>query len=189
MSDDGNRETPPTVVGAIAAGVAPAPFLVTYSVLFILHGTVFPVDPPDITGSKGGEALAGVVVLAFLGVIVLGIAWLLSQQTRWLFLAGQATTLGVSIDLLLDPTSGKPAVPLVLAVTSTAAIALACVPVSWRWASSRGARTASDRDAQARPAATWPPEPAGGWVSAPTDGGPVDPNPGSGHGARTPGSA
>src|SRR5207247_522232 len=82
--------------GAIAAGVAPAPFLVTYSVLFLLHGTVFPVDPPDITGSRAGEALAGVVALAFLIAIVLGLAWLLSRRTRWLFLGGQLLALGVS---------------------------------------------------------------------------------------------
>ena len=203
--NDGNRETPPTVVAAIAAGVAPAPFLVTYSVLFILHGTVFPVDPPDITGSKGGEALAGVVAFAFLGVIVLGIGWFLSQRTRWLFLAGQATTLGVAIDLLLDPTSGKPAVPLVLAVTSAAAIVLGCVPASWQWAASPDSRPAPGatgpgqpdpaRDGEMRGVPPWQhdagrgyPAPSG-WGSAERDGGPIDPNPGGGHGARAPGSA
>ncbi len=132
MADE-DRETPPTVIGAIAAGVAPAPFLLTYAVLFILHGTVFPVDPPDITGSPGGEALAGLVALAFLAVIALGLGWLLSGRTRWLFLAGQLATLGACIDLLLDSTSGQPEVPIVLIVASSAAVVLACVPPSWAW--------------------------------------------------------
>src|SRR5947208_211970 len=105
-----DRDTPPTVIGAIAAGVAPAPFLLTYAVLFILHGTVFPVDPPDITGSQGGEALAGLAALGFLAVIVVGVAWFLSGRTRWLFLAGQLATLGTCIDFVLDSTSGPPAV-------------------------------------------------------------------------------
>ena len=134
MADE-ERETPPTVIGAIAAGVAPAPFLLTYAVLFILHGTVFPVDPPDITGSKGGEALAGLVALAFLLVIVVGLGWFLSRRTRWLFLAGQLATLGTCVNFLLDPSSGQPEVPLVLAVCSGLAIVLGCVPPSWAWAS------------------------------------------------------
>ncbi len=204
---DGHRETPPTVIGAIAAGVAPAPFLVTYSVLFILHGTVFPVDPPDITGSKGGEALAGVVALAFLAVIVVGLGWLLSQRTRWLFLVGQVATLAVSVDFLLDSSSGRPAVPFVLALTSSAAIVLGCVPRSWRWTAAsdetsqpaRGqGRHAPPGDGSPRESQHWdgvtdygdPAYPAPGiWVPAESDGGPVDPNPGGGHSARTPHSA
>ena len=208
MSDepDGYRETPPTVIGAIAAGVAPAPFLVTYSVLFILHGTVFPVDPPDITGSRGGEALAGVVALAFLAVIVIGLGWLLSQRTRWLFLAGQAATLAVSVDFLLDSSSGGPAVPLVLALTSTRPSSWAAFPVVALSgnlgrevaAGSRPGRHAQPGDHPSRESQYWdgtadygdPAYPAPSiWVSAESDGGPVDPNPGGGHSARTPHSA
>ena len=137
MPDDPDgevRETPPTVIGAVAAGVAPAPFLLTYAVLFILHGTVFPVDPPDITGSQGGEALAGLVALAFLVLVVLGLSWFLSGRTRWLFLAGQLATLGTCVNFLLDSTSGQPEVPVVLIIASGAAVVLACVPPSWAWA-------------------------------------------------------
>jgi hypothetical protein len=141
MSDDEDRTTPPTVVGAIAAGVAPAPFLVTYAVVFILHGTVFPVDPPDVTTTRGGEALAGLVALVFLAGIGLGLGWLLSGRSRWLFLVGQLATLGASIDFLVDSTSGEPEVPAVLALASAAAIVLGCLPASWRWTS--GARSPS----------------------------------------------
>lgn len=133
MTDE-DRETPPTVIGAIAAGVAPTPFLLTYAVLFILHGTVFPVDPPDITSTQGGEALAGLVALVFLALIVLGLGWFLSGRTRWLFLAGQLATLGTCISFLLDSTSGQPQVPIVLIIASVAAMVLGCVPPSWAWA-------------------------------------------------------
>ena len=133
MADE-ERDTPPTVIGAIAAGVAPAPFLLTYAVLFILHGTVFPVDPPDITGSKVGEALAGLVALAFLLVIVIGLGLFLSRRTRWLFLAGQLATLGVCINFVLDSSSGDPEVPFVLIVCSGLAVVLGCLPASWAWA-------------------------------------------------------
>jgi hypothetical protein len=197
MSGDGSRDTPSTVVGAIAAGVAPAPFLVTYSVLFILHGTVFPVDPPDITGSKNGEALAGVLALAFLAVIVVGLGLFLSQRTRWLFLVGQLATLGVSVDFLLDSTSGRPAVPFVLAITSTAAVVLGCVPASWSWTSADddsappgGRRSQGDQvDEWGMPTHWDSGDQPGGWAAAEPDGGPIDPNPGAGHSASAPKSA
>jgi hypothetical protein len=142
MPDD-DRDTPPTVIGAIAAGVAPAPFLLTYAVLFILHGTVFPVDPPDITGSQGGEALAGLVALACLVVLVVSLAWFLSGRTRWLFLAGQLAVLGTCINFVLDSTSGQPEVPIVLIIASGLAVVLGCVPPSWAWT----ARGRSEADA------------------------------------------
>jgi hypothetical protein len=144
MTDD-DPQTPPAVVGALAAGIAPAPFLLTYAVLFVLHGTLFPVDPPDITGSHGGEALAGLVALTFLGVIVLGVGWFLSGWTRWLFLAGQLATLGTCVGFLLDPTSGRPGVPIALIVTSGTAVGLACLPPSWAWTTRSRARGADGR--------------------------------------------
>ena len=206
MFDDHDRETPATVVGAIAAGVAPAPFLVTYSVLFILHGTVFPVDPPDITGSRGGETLAGVIALVFLGAIILGLGWFLSRRTRWFFLAGQLTTLAVSIDLLVDSTSGQPQVPIVLALTSTASIVLGCLPPSWNWTSDKPPaapgrrRRSAAQPRRARHAPTsefalqgsdWDEETRHGPGIWPVDpnAGPYDPNPGGGHGVGSPRSA
>jgi hypothetical protein len=179
MSDDEDRGTPPTVVGAIAAGVAPAPFLVTYSVVFILHGTVFPVDPPDITTTHGGEAMAGLVALLFLGVIVAGLGWFLSRRTRWPFLAGQLTTLGASIYFLVDSTSGEPEVPVVLALASATAVLLGCLPASWNWVSDSPERAARHTAQSADPVS---PEPQG----RDADSGPIDPNPGGGHGARAP---
>jgi len=175
MPDDPDgevRETPPTVIGAVAAGVAPAPFLLTYAVLFILHGTVFPVDPPDITGSQGGEALAGLVALAFLVLVVLGLSWFLSGRTRWLFLAGQLATVGTCVNFLLDSTSGQPEVPVVLIIASGAAVVLACVPPSWAWA-------APERVAVADPVAEVPEVAEPGPAILPTaelETGLIDPN-------------
>ncbi len=185
MSDDEVRGTPPTVVGAIAAGVAPAPFLVTYSVVFILHGTVFPVDPPDITTTHGGEALAGLVALLFLGVIVTGLGWFLSGRSRWPFLVGQLATLGASIDFLVDSTSGEPEVPVILALASATAVVLGCLPASWKWVSDSPWR--ADR-AAAHTVPDVEPEP-GGWSAPGPESEPIDPNPGGAHSARAPRSA
>jgi hypothetical protein len=168
---DETRETPPTVIGAIAAGVAPAPFLLTYAVLFILHGTVFPVDPPDITGSQGGEALAGLVALACLVVLVISLAWFLSGRTRWLFLAGQLAVLGTCINFVLDSSSGQPEVPIVLIIASGLAIGLACAPPSWAWA-------APERPVAAPPAVAADGGEAGLAILPPTElgTGMIDPN-------------
>ena len=182
MSDDEVRGTPPTVVGAIAAGVAPAPFLVTYAVVFILHGTVFPVDPPDITTTHGGEALAGLFALLFLGINVAGLGWLLSRRSRWPFLVGQLATLGASINFLVDSTSGEPEVPVVLALASAVAVVLGCLPTSWNWVSDSPERAARHTVQPADPAN---PEPQAWDVESV----PIDPNPGSGHGVRPPRSA
>ena len=181
MPDEDASGTPPTVIGAIAAGVAPAPFLLTYSILFLVHGTVSPVDPPDITGSRAGEAIAGLVALAFLGLIVLGLARFLSRRARWLFLAGQLATLALSIDFLVDATSGQPEVPFALAVASAGAVVLGCVPPSWNWIDAPRPRHASGATTGLSPAL--PAEP-GIWGE--TGAMPIDPNPGGGFTAGHP---
>ena len=55
VDDDESRDAPPVVIGAVAAGVAPLPFLAVYAVLFISRGTVHPVTPPDVGNSKTTE--------------------------------------------------------------------------------------------------------------------------------------
>ncbi|MEP7178784.1 MAG: hypothetical protein ABI775_06825 [Pseudonocardiales bacterium] len=127
------REAPPAVIGAVAAGVAPAPFLAVYAVLFIAHGFFHPVQPPDITTTRTGEQIAGVVAAALLLAVVLTIFWFLNGRRRWPFVVGQFATLVTSIDFVLDPTTGSPAVPVVLALTSATALVLAFLPASWTW--------------------------------------------------------
>jgi hypothetical protein len=131
VDDDEIRDAPPVVIGAVTAGVAPLPFLAVYAVLFISRGTVRPVIPPDIGTSKGDELAAGLIALALLIIGALAVYWFLDGRRRWLFLLAQAATLAISIDFLIDPTSGSPAVPILLAATSVLALVLAVLPASW----------------------------------------------------------
>jgi hypothetical protein len=129
--DDDLRDAPPPVIWSVATGVAPLPFLAVYAILFISRGTVRPVIPPDIGNSKGDELVAGLIALAALIIGALAAYWFLDSRRRWLFAIFQAATLGTSIDFLVDSTTGPPAIPVVLAVTSLIALILAFMPASW----------------------------------------------------------
>lgn len=98
--------------------------------LFIAHGTVHPVNPPDIGNSQRAELYGGLVALALLVLGVLTIAWYLNRQRRWPFVTAQSATLGVSTRFLVDTTTGPPGVPALLAVTSLVAVLTALLPVS-----------------------------------------------------------
>ena len=130
--EDDVGDAPPPVIASAALGIAPLPFLAVYSVLFIAHGTVHPVVPPDIGSSKGDELVAGLVAVALLIIGLVGVFSFLGGRRRWLFALGQAATLGTAIDFVTDSTTGPPAVPLLLVVTSAAALVLAFLPPSWR---------------------------------------------------------
>jgi len=80
--DDDLRDTPPMVVGAVAAGTAPVPFLAVYSVMFIVHGGFHPVVPPDITSTAHGELVAGIITVALLIIAVTTLLWLLNGRRR-----------------------------------------------------------------------------------------------------------
>jgi hypothetical protein len=134
---DPNR-TPPTVIGAVAAGTVVVPFLIVYAFLFIVHGAFVQVDQPDITSSRSGELVAGLVALAFLLLVLWGMGRLLNGYDRWVFVAGQLLTVGVALDLLLDSASGEPQVPAVVLATAVLALVLTFLPPSWRWVASRG---------------------------------------------------
>jgi hypothetical protein len=128
--DDEPREAPPVVVGATAAGVAPLPFLAVYAVLFISHGSFHPVVPPDITTTKHGELVAGFIALGLFIVEALSVLWLMNARRRWLFVLTQAATLGTSIYLISDRTTGSPIIPILLVATSATALVLALLPQS-----------------------------------------------------------
>ena len=82
--DDVPLETPGSVIGSISLlGVGPLPFLAVYSVLFIVHGMFYQVQPPDITTTQGGEAVAGWIALALFFVGVLTLFWFLGGKRRW----------------------------------------------------------------------------------------------------------
>jgi hypothetical protein len=129
--DDRDNETPPVVIGSIALGVGPLPFLAVYAVLFIAHGMFYPVQPPDITGTRGGEAVAGVIAVILAVLVILTIWWFLNGGRRWPFVLGQLATFGTAVDFVFDSTTGSPAVPIVLGLTSGVALVLAFLPPSW----------------------------------------------------------
>jgi hypothetical protein len=129
--DDDLRDAPAPVVGAVALGVAPLPFLAVYAVLFISRGTIRPVVPPDIGNSKGDELVAGLIALVAFVVGALAAYWFLDRRRRWLFVIFEAAVLATSIDFLVDSNTGSPAIPLVLALTSLAALILGFLPASW----------------------------------------------------------
>jgi hypothetical protein len=131
IDDDVQHDTPPPVIGSIAAGVAPLPFLGVYAVLFIAHGMIYPVQPPDITGSQTGEAIAGVIAMVLFLVLVVTIWWFLNGRRRWPFAIAQLATFITSLDFVIDSTKGSPAVPAVLLLTSGTALVLAFLAPSW----------------------------------------------------------
>jgi hypothetical protein len=137
MSDQSRSsdEIPPSAIGAVALGIAPVPFLGIYATLFILRGTILPVSPPDITSTQTGEALWGVVALAYMLAIVIGAYLFLTQRDRWLLLVGQLICLVICVDFVLNPSSGEPGVPVLLGLTAALAIACGLVGPSWAWVS------------------------------------------------------
>lgn len=140
MYDDEVRDTPPAVVGAVALGAAPLPFLAVYAVLFLVHGSVHPVQPPDITSSTGGEFIAGCIAAALFVVTVVGLLWLLNGRRRWLFALVQLGVLGAAIDFLVDGTKGGSFVSLVIALTALGSLVLCFAPASWRHVHRRAPR-------------------------------------------------
>lgn len=137
MDDDDVRETPPVVAGAIAAGVVPVPFLFIYAVLFLVHGTIHPVVPPDITNSRSGEAGAGVIALAAFCIVTVSLLWFMNRRRRWPFIVCQLVLLGVAVDFIVDETIGARQISTVVALACAIAAVLALTPVSGRYVASR----------------------------------------------------
>lgn len=142
MSDPDPTRTPATVIAAVAAGTVVVPFLIVYSFLFIARGAFVQVDQPDITSSRTGELIAGLIALAFLMLVIWGMGRLLNGWDRWVFLAGQLLALSVAGDFLLNTASGEPQVPAVVLCASLLAVVLACLPPSWQWVRSGGGQLA-----------------------------------------------
>ncbi|HEX8092225.1 hypothetical protein [Jatrophihabitans sp.] len=170
MTEPDPTRTPPTVIGAVAAGTVVVPFLIVYSFLFIVRGAFVEVDQPDITSSRSGELVAGLVALCFLIFVLWGMGRLLNGWDRWVFCAGQLITFAAALDLLLDDSSGEPQVPAVVLGASLLAIVLACLPPSWQWVQTDGGqRMPAPAGAE-----------AGGIESAPAFGGPAFGGPAAG---------
>lgn len=146
--DDEVRETPAAVVWATAAGTAALPFLAVYAVMFIVHGSVRPVAPPDITSTTHGELLAGITALLLFIVAAVALLWLLSGRRRWPFALVQLGMLATAIDFLVDVTKGGRLISFVVAVASLVALGCAFLPSAWAYFG-RGAPRLSRRRGRA----------------------------------------
>jgi hypothetical protein len=131
--DEEVQETPSAVTWAVAAGTAALPFLAVYAVMFIIHGGVHRVVPPDITDSAHGELIAGIVALVLFLVDVVALFWMMNGRRRWPFLLVQLGMLGTAIDFYLDVTKGGRFVSFVVAAASLAAIVCALLPPGWEF--------------------------------------------------------
>jgi hypothetical protein len=116
------------VVTAVAASVAPLPFLILYATLFIARGGFRPVNPPDITSTPHGELVAGIIALLLLIIGTLSTFWFMSGRRRWLLVLGQLATLVTAVEFVSHSTSGPMGVPILLIVTSLLALVLAFSP-------------------------------------------------------------
>jgi len=124
VEDEHDHQPSRYAIGAAAAGLAPLPFLAVYALLFIIHGSVHKVSPPDITDSAGGELVAGLIALALFLVLIVALHRLLTRGARTLFLLCQLACLGAAIYFVVDRTSGPLAVPVLLVITSALAVGL-----------------------------------------------------------------
>lgn len=131
--DEPDREAPPAVVTAVAIGTAPLPIVAVYAVIFLVHGSVHPVQPPDVTSSKQGEFLAGWVALATFVVLTLGLLWFLNGRRRWLFAVLEFAILGVCITFASDDTVSGRTVSVLVAIASSVALVCAFLPQSWEY--------------------------------------------------------
>lgn len=128
--DDDPRPTPPVVVGAVAAGTVPLPFLAIYAVLFIVHGSVHPVAPPDITGTTGGELVAGIIAAVIFIVCVIAEVWVVNGHRRWPFVIVQIGLLAASLYFLIDGSKGGSMISGVVAAAALVALVLILLPQS-----------------------------------------------------------
>ncbi|HEX3337117.1 MAG TPA: hypothetical protein VHS54_11700 [Jatrophihabitans sp.] len=129
--DDEVRETPPAVVAAVAAGTGALPFLAVYTVMFIVHGSVHPVVPPDVTSTKQGELVVGIVCLVLFVATLVSLLWLLNGRRRWPFVLIQVGLLGTAVDFVLDSTKGGTYISMLVLFTALVAIVTAFHPQAW----------------------------------------------------------
>lgn len=132
------RQTPGIVIAAVAAATVVVPFLIVYSFLFIARGIFVDVEQPDITGSRHGEAAAGLVALVYLVFVLWGMLRLLNGSNRVVFWLGQLIALITSVGFVLDSASGDPQVPVVTGLATALAIGLSLTPPVNRWVASAG---------------------------------------------------
>ena len=128
---DDERPAPGTVVAAVACGTTPVPFLAVYAVLFLVHGSVHPVVPPDITDSTSGEFVAGVIATVLFVACCVSLIWAISGRRRWPFASVQLLMFVVALYFLIDATVGGEFVSALVAVITAVALILIFWSSSW----------------------------------------------------------
>jgi hypothetical protein len=126
-----DRPTPAVVTGAVSIGTAPLPFLAVYTLLFLGHGLIHPVHPPDITSSQRGEIIAGCVTAALFVVLVVALIWFVNGSRRWPFAVLQLAVAAAGGYFLADGTKGGPVVSVLLIAAAVIALVLAFAPAAW----------------------------------------------------------
>lgn len=128
---DDDAPTPGVVTGAVSVGTAPLPFLAVYTALFLLHGTVHPVHPPDIGSGQRDEVIAGIVTLAAFVVLSVALMQFLNRRRRWPYAVLELAVLAGGIDVAVDNTRGGSAIGLLLAAASLVSLVLGFAPAAW----------------------------------------------------------
>ncbi len=138
--DDDDRPTPGVVTGAVSIGTAPLPFLAVYTVLFLGHGLIHPVHPPDITSSQRGETIAGCITAVLFVLLVAAMIWFVNGSRRWPFAVLQLAVAATACYFLADGTKGGPTVSVLLLVAALTALVLAFAPAAWHHVGRRAPR-------------------------------------------------
>jgi hypothetical protein len=133
VRDDYTHQTPAAVTGAVACGVAPVPLLTVYALIFLIHGSVKPVHPPDVGSSTREEFIAGCISAVGLVVLIVSLLWFLNGKRRWPLAIAQLVGLGVFLDFMIDRTKGSPVIPALLVATSVITLVLMFASSSWWW--------------------------------------------------------
>ncbi|WP_375475176.1 hypothetical protein [uncultured Jatrophihabitans sp.] len=134
MRDDDDYDSGPApgvVVAAVALGTVPVPFVAIYAVMFLVHGSVHPVVPPDITDSKNGEFIAGIIAAVIFAVELVALLWAMSGRRRWLFAVVQLAMLAASLDFAIDATKGGRTISIVVFLVCVAALVCVFWPQAW----------------------------------------------------------
>ena len=130
--DDFDRPAPGPVVAAVALGCAPLPIIAVYTIIFLVHGSVHPVQPPDVTGSKQGEFVVGCICLVLFVAGVTGLLWLLNGRRRWPFALVELVILALAVDFVVDRTTGGTTVSVLVAIAAAVSLICAFAPQAWR---------------------------------------------------------
>src|SRR5579875_3395580 len=128
---DDDAPTPGVVTGAVSIGTAPLPFLAVYTTLFLLHGTVHPVHPPDIGSGQRDEVVAGIVTAVAFVILSIALMQFLNRRRRWPYVVLELAVLAGGVDVAVDNTRGGSTIGLLLAAAALVSLVLGFAPASW----------------------------------------------------------